>query len=161
VDARACLHCETLTYTHHTQAIMQSSFKSQPASFIGEIHRDLQATAMRAEHIIFMGYSLPSVDVEYRAFFSARRQREQKPDDKPVRCTIIDKEASHAGWYGPVSLKALDYLRRPVIKAARDLFGEKNIRFYGGGIPEVFLEGGRVTADRVGQLVDWDSTPTA
>jgi hypothetical protein len=161
VDARACLHCETLTYTHHTQAIMQSSFKSQPTSFIEEIHRDLQATAMRAEHIIFMGYSLPPDDVEYRAFFSARRQREQKPDDKPVRCTIIDKQASHAGWYGRVSLKALDYLGRPVIKAARDLFGETNIRFYGGGIPEVFLEGGRVTDDRVEQLVDWDSTPTA
>ena len=112
VDARACLHCGTLTYAHHTQAIMQSSFKSQPESFIGEIHRDLQATAMRAEHIIFMGYSLPPDDVEYRAFFSARRQREQKPGDKPVRCTIIDKQASHAGWYGPDALKAGDYLGR-------------------------------------------------
>lgn len=30
VDARACLHCGTLTYAHHTQTVMQSSFKSQP-----------------------------------------------------------------------------------------------------------------------------------
>ena len=30
IDARACLHCGTLTYAHHTQTVMQSSFKSSP-----------------------------------------------------------------------------------------------------------------------------------
>jgi hypothetical protein len=29
IDARECLHCGTLTYAHHTQTVMQSSFKSQ------------------------------------------------------------------------------------------------------------------------------------
>ena len=48
-----------------------------------------------------------------------------------------------------------------MIEAARDLFGEKNIRFFGGGIPEVFLDGGRATADKLEQLANWDSTPTA
>ena len=53
IDARACLHCGTLTYAHHTQTVMQSSFKSPPPSFIEEIRRDLRAVAMKANHIIF------------------------------------------------------------------------------------------------------------
>jgi hypothetical protein len=154
IDARACLHCQTLTYTHHTQAVMQSSFKSPLPSFIEEIHRDLQATAMRADHIIFMGYSLPSDDVEYRAFFAARRQREGR-----VRCTIVGKCRSHPGWYGPNGLASLGYLKLQVVEAARDIFDKDNIRFYGGGIPEVFLDRrGQPTAEKLEQLVDWEST---
>jgi hypothetical protein len=160
VDVRACLHCETLTYAHHTQVVMQSSFKSQPPSFIEEIQRELQATAMGASHIIFMGYSLPPDDVRYRAFFSARRLRgERQVGGQPVRCTVVDKNQSNPDWYGPAALKSLDYLTLPVIEAARDIFGEKNIRFYGGGIPNVFLDGGgQATADKLEQLLDWYST---
>jgi hypothetical protein len=157
VDVRACLHCKTLTYAHHTQVVMQSSFKSQPPSFIEEIQRELQATAMGANHIIFMGYSLPSDDVRYRAFFSARRQRGER-----VRSTIADKAASYPGWYGPAELKRLDYLGLDVVKAARDIFGGDNVRFYGSGIPDAFLDGGgQVTADKLEQLLDWDSTSNA
>jgi hypothetical protein len=109
VDVRACLHCETLTYAHHTQVVTQSSFKSQPPSFIEEIQRELQATAMGANHIIFMGYSLPPDDVRYRAFFSARRRRgERQHPGQPARCTIVDKAPSYPGWYGPVALKSID-----------------------------------------------------
>ena len=156
VDARACLHCGTLTYAHHTQAVMQSSFKSQPPSFIDEIQRDLRATAMKADHIIFMGYSLPPDDVTYRAFFSARRRRAERRQDDPVRCTIVDKNSSNPGWYGPDALKKLDYLNLDVVKAARDIFAKDNIRYYGGGIPNVFLDGGgRATADKLEQLLNW------
>lgn len=159
MDARACLHCGTLNYAHHTQAVMQSSFKSQPPSFIEEIQRELRATAMRANHIIFMGYSLPPDDVTYRAFFSARRQRGERRHDDPVRCTIVDKNSSNPDWYGPAALKSRDYLKLQVVEAARDIFGKDHIRYYGGGIPNVFLdEGGRATADKLEQLLDWFST---
>ena len=163
VDARACLHCETLTYAHHTQAVMQSSFKSQPPSFLEEIQRELRATTMTADHIIFMGYSLPPDDVEYRTVFSAcRRHHERQEPSQSVRCTIVDKRPPNPGWYGPEALKSLNYLNHPTVKAARDIFGERNIRFYGGGIPAVFLDGGgRATADKLEQLLDWCSTPTA
>jgi hypothetical protein len=165
VDARACLHCGTLTYAHHTQALMQSSFKSQPPSFIEEIQRELRATITAADHLIFMGYSLPPDDVEYRAIFSACRRHHERQArqerDRGVHCTIVDKAASYPGWYGPAELKKLDFLKLSVVKAARDIFGKENIRFYGGGIPDVFLDaGGRATADKLEQLLDWSSTPT-
>ena len=102
VDARKCLHCDTITFAHHTQLVMQSSFKPRPSSFIEEIERDLRAVTMQADHIVFMGYSLPPDDVTYRAFLSARRQRSAPHE---VRCTVVDKDRGDPAWYGPAELK--------------------------------------------------------
>lgn len=155
IDARKCLHCGTLTYAHHTQVVMQSSFKSRPPSFIEEIQRDLRATTMQADHIIFMGYSLPPDDVAYRAFFSTRRQRGKSN----VHCTVVSKDDKNPDWYGPSELKTRCISESSPVGAARDIFGEENVRFYGGGIPEVFLDRGKVTDLRLQHLLNWDSTP--
>ena len=145
VDARKCLHCGTLNYAHHTQAVMQSSFKPRPPSFIEEIQRDLRATTMQADHIIFMGYSLPRDDVTYRAFFSASRQRGQRSEGENVRCTVVGKDDKTPDWYGPTELKTWSFGESSPVKAARDIFGEENVRFYGGGVPNVFRDAGRQT----------------
>jgi hypothetical protein len=138
---------------------MQSSFKSQPPSFIEEIQRELRATTMGANHIIFMGYSLPPDDVTYRAFFSARRGHWQRR--QPVRCTIVNRDTSNPNWYGPDALRSLDLPKDHVVEAARDIFGPENVRFYGGGIPNVFLDGGgQVTTDKLEQLLTWPPSST-
>ncbi len=157
VDARKCLHCGTLTYAHHTQAVMQSSFKPQPPSFIEEIQRELRATTMQANHIIFMGYSLPQDDVTYRAFFSARRQR----GDLPVKCTVVDFDQEHQKWYGTAKLARLRGAlpESSPIHAACDIFGGANVRFFGGGVPNVFLDKGKVTPAKLQELLVWKSTP--
>ncbi len=134
---------------------MQSSFKSQPPSFIEEIQRDLRDTAMRAKHIIFMGYSLPLDDVAYRAFFAASRQRV----NRPVHCTIVGREDDYPNWYGPSDLKNLNLPPVHAVNAAIDIFGEDNVRFFGGGVPGVFLDGGKVTDDRLENLLTWSATP--
>jgi hypothetical protein len=154
VDARKCLHCGTLTYAQHTQAVMQSSFKPRPPSFIEEIQRELRATTMQASHIIFMGYSLPPDDVTYRAFFSARRQRHRTE----VRCTVVDWDPRNPDWYNPTSLKTRSFAGTSPVNAARDIFGEENVRFYGGGVPDVFLDKGKVTSAKLEQLLTWSST---
>ena len=39
---------------------------------------------------------------------------------------------------------------------ARDLFGATNVRFFGDGIPEVFLDsGGSISTDAVERLLTW------
>jgi hypothetical protein len=157
IDARACLHCRTLTYAHHTQTVMQSSFKSQPPSFIEEIQRDLRAVTMQANHIIFMGYSLPLDDVTYRAFFSARCWR-GKQTNESVRCTVVNLDNKHPDWYGPTELKNQSPpTGGETVKAAQDIFGHDNVRFYGGGIPNVFLDGGIATDAALERLLNWSS----
>jgi hypothetical protein len=164
IDARACLHCGTLTYAYHTQTVMQSSFKSQPPSFIEEIQRDLRAVAMQANHIILMGYSLPPDDVTYRAFFSARCQRNTGTAADPVRCTVVNLDKTNPGWYGPAKLANRNPRRcetakvgGETVQAAQDIFGEDNVRFYGGGVPNVFLDGSVATDAALERLLDWSS----
>ena len=158
VDARACVHCETLTYAHHTQTIMQSSFKGPPPPFLDEIKRDLRVAVQEADHIVLMGYTLPPDDVDYRAFLAARRRR--KGD---VRCSVVVGKDCGRQWFGPSAWPAMlermpDGLPpRTTLEAARDLFGEPNVRFYGGGIPNVFLDGGSVTDAAVERLLTWES----
>ena len=36
------------------------------------------------------------------------------------------------------------------------LFGATNVRYYGGGIPDVFLDGGSVTDSAVDRLLTWE-----
>ena len=165
VDARACYHCYTLTYAHHIQTIMQSNFKNPPPPFLDEIKRDLRVAVQNADHIVLMGYSLPPDDVDYRAFFAARRRHDPK---KPVRCSVVVGRDNSPQWFGPSELDAMleDMKKagiekgdapRSTLEAARDLFGKENVRFYGGGIPNVFLDGGRVTDSAVDNLLTWEN----
>lgn len=159
VDARACMHCETLTYAHHTQMIMQSNFKDPPPPFLDEIKRDLRVLVRRADHIVLMGYTLPPDDADYRAFLSARRRRDPK---RSVRCSVVVGTEYGDQWFGPSEwpslLGGMKHTEPPytTLGAASDLFGEDNVRFYGGGIPDVFLAGGVVTATVVDKLLTWE-----
>ena len=161
VDARACVHCGTLTYAHHTQTMMQSNFKSPPPPFLEEIKRDLRVAVQNADHIILMVYSLPPDDVDYRAFIAARRQRGA---DRPVRCSVVVGKGHGSHWFSASQwVPKLTNMKpseppRTTLENARDLFGERNVRFYGGGIPNVFLEGGTVTNAAVERLLNWEST---
>ncbi len=162
VDARSCVHCGELTYAQHTQTVMQSNFKAAPPSFIDEVQRDLRVATQAANHIILMGYSLPSDDVTYRAFFAARLQRREKDDEQPVRCSVVVEQNWGDCWHSPDEIDRLlpDMAKgespRTTLEAARDLFGRGNVRFYGGGIPQVFCEGDSASPHRFQQLIDWD-----
>ena len=153
VDARACVNCDTLTYAHHTQIVMQSNFKSAPPPFIEEIQRDLRVVVQEADHIVFMGYSLPRDDVGYRAFFAARRGR---GSERP-KCSVVVGVGGERRWLGPSELcKYIGDSEGETLKAAQELFGKEHVRFYGGGIPNVFLDGGRVTDSAVDRLLNWN-----
>ena len=162
VDARACVHCQTLTYAHHTRTLMQSSFKGSPPPFLEEIKRDLRVAVQNADHIVLMGYSLPPDDVDYRAFFAARRRRREEPE-KRVKCSVVVGTDYGPQWFGyrewSAMLQDMDEGKAPhaTLEAARDLFGGGNVRFYGGGIPNVFLDGGRVTDTAVNKLLIWEN----
>ena len=153
VDARACVHCDTLTYAHHTSTQMQSSLKERPPAFLEEIQRELRVIVKKAEHVVLMGYSLPEDDVLYRAFFAAHRSG----DSQDVKCTVVDKKDDYDRWFGAKELdEKTDLHRDTAVGAARDIFGRENVRFYGGGVPNVFLEGGTVRDRAVERLLVWD-----
>ena len=128
VDARACVHCGTLTFAHHTQTVMQTNFKKAFPPVIEEIQRDMRVVVQNAEHIVLMGYSLPSDDVVYRSFFAARQQRDR---ENPVRCTVVDFDSCYPVnhcWLGPsewpVRMESREKSETPrrTLEAAGDIF---------------------------------------
>ena len=154
VDARACVHCETLTYAHHTPVVMQTSFKTPPPPFLEEIQREMRVVVREADHIVLMGYSLPPDDVTYRAFLAARIR---KDSERQVMCSVVGKQVGYESrWLYPEELQTRDPLPEAVIQA-QQLFGRDNVRYFGGGIPEVFLDGdAAVTAHAVDRLLTWE-----
>ena len=160
VDARACVHCKTLTYAHHTPLMMQTSFKAAPPPFLEEIQREMRVVVQDADHIILMGYSLPPDDVTYRAFLAARIRRRpdgRKDGEDPVRCSVVGKARGYdRRWLYPDELDRTGDLP-DAVRHARDLFGATNVRFSGDGIPEVVLDsGGSVSTDEVERLLTWE-----
>ena len=154
VDARACLHCHTITTTEHTQTVMQSSFKQTPPSFIDEIQRDLRAIVMQADHVILMGYSLPPDDVDYRAFFAARRRR--TASGTPVRCTVVGFDHALPPLAGPGGIDPDVVARQPAVASAREIFGEDNVRFCGEGVPDAFCGApGVLSETKLDALFEW------
>lgn len=160
VDARACVHCKTLTYAHHTPLVMQTNFKTTPPPFLEEIQREMRVVVQGANHVVLMGYSLPPDDVTYRAFLAARiRKRTGAGEDEEgqVRCSVVGKEDGYESrWLYPEELDTKGDLP-DAVKHAQAVFKPENVRFYGSGIPDVFLDGGAgVSADAVERLITWE-----
>jgi hypothetical protein len=103
-----------------------------------------------------MGYSLPQDDVTYRAFFSASRQRSRVRGEQPVQCTVVGLQKDKPHWCGPAESETLQL---DTVKAAIDIFGTGNVRFFGGGIPDVFLDANQVTEGSLKKLLNWSCAP--
>ena len=159
IDARACVHCDTMTYAHNTPLIMQTNFKAAPPPYLDEIQRDMRVVVQNANHVILAGYSLPPDDVTYRAFLAARIDKAPgagSSSGSPVRCSVVGfKEKFGSRWWYPDDLDRCGTLP-DVVKYACEVFGPANVRYFGGGIPNVFLDGGRmVSNDAVNKLLEW------
>ena len=153
MDERECVHCPTRTYAHHTPIRMQSNFKGAPPPFLAEIESELRVLVQGANHVVLMGYSLPPDDVDYRAFFAARQRRAGTDGSKEqVRCSVIGGPDGARRWLGPSEWPSC----QDTVRAASDVFGRDNVRYYGGGIPNVFMDGDEVTDAAVDRLLKWD-----
>jgi hypothetical protein len=65
-------------------------------------------------------------------------------------------------WYGPPDLKSRKFPKDHAVSAAVDIFGEANVRFYGDGVPDAFLDSaGKATEAMLERLLNWSSTVVA
>lgn len=79
--------------------LIQSAFKGRNASFIEEIQRDMRIAFEKANHIIFMGYSLPSDDISYRSMLASRCQHKNGKEDKLEVSIVLDDAEADFKWY--------------------------------------------------------------
>lgn len=140
-DAIQCVYCGAMTYSHHAPLIMQTSYKGRHSSFLEEITRDVRACLEKTRHVVLLGYTLPPDDVIYRALLASRK-------DEGVKCSVVVGYLGEDRWLSSSELD--EYCKAheakdnrfdwgvPAIKAAREIFGDDNVRAYTGGIPQVF-----------------------
>ena len=159
-DAVQCYFCGNLTYTYNTPMIMQTSYKGKHTSFLEDIQRNAKVSISGAKHIILMGYQLPPDDVVWRSILAAKRNN--KGD---VYCSVVVGNLGENKWIEGKELK--NYVKDKkenekeewadyginAIDAAIAVFGEKNVRAYTGGIPQVWLSGNSVDKDKVNDLL--------
>ncbi|MDR2595624.1 MAG: hypothetical protein LBC87_12720 [Fibromonadaceae bacterium] len=160
-DAVQCYFCGNLTYTYNTPMIMQTSYKGKHTSFLEDIQRDAKVSISGAKHIILMGYQLPPDDVVWRSTIAAKRNNEES-----VYCSVVVGCLGENKWIEGEELtkyvadkkkklekeKWADYGIN-AIDAAIAVFGDKNVRAYTGGIPQVWLSGNSLDKDKVKELL--------
>jgi hypothetical protein len=76
------------------------------------------------------------------------------------RTTVYLQLAGRSQYsYRPTELKTRHFPKDHAVNAAVDIFGNDNVRFYGGGVPDVFLDSGdRPTDATLERLLTWSST---
>lgn len=79
-----CVHCGFSLFLADAAMLMQTVNKEKQ-SFIEEIQTDMRLRIAEAERIIFVGYSLPDDDFEYRSIFAGLNSKEAgcNKDDEP------------------------------------------------------------------------------
>lgn len=162
-DAIECIFCGNKTTFKDTTMLIQSAFKGRNTSFIEEIQRDMRISFEKANHIIFMGYSLPADDISYRSMLASRCQCKDG-EEKKLKVTIVLYDAkADVKWYEGEELEM--YLKKysdseaaQSITRIKEVLGEDTaIRAYLQGVPNVFLDSNkRISKEKVLNLINWN-----
>jgi len=115
---------------------MQTSVKGSIPPALRMIQADINACLENAEHIIFMGYSLPPDDMVWRSVLLARKNK--------VKVSVVVGTGGPDHWQYASKASEIKGWSEELNKRFFDLFEVEgqdpkgNLRFYTKGIPDVF-----------------------
>lgn len=144
-DALQCMHCGAKTLAFDAPMIMQTMYKSTPTSFLEEIQRDVKIAINKARHIVLFGYRLPPDDTIWQHAFS-EGVKSRNDSENAAFCSVVVGTKGEKCWlYGDELKKYIsahkndgDGFGVDAIENAIAIFGEKKVRAFTGGIPQVF-----------------------
>lgn len=152
-----CPYCGQITYPSDMPLIMQTMAKRQNIAPLEEVKTEVGLLMKNAKHIIFAGYSLPIDDIMVKTFFMSSIAGNDK---SKLKCTVLnyDKDYSEKGWITGDDITK--YLREgknkevlDCIENVCDIFNIENVRVSLKGIPDVFMENGKCSKERVKDLL--------
>lgn len=129
-DAIACSFCGAKTELKDTPLVMQTPVKANIQPVLRIIKADLNACLENAEHLIFMGYSLPVDDMVWRSVLLARKGK--------VKVSVVLGTGGPNVWQKGTT--AVDIIGGTEEEKERfiKLFDHKYLRFNTYGIPDIF-----------------------
>lgn len=135
LDYIQCRHCGRGIRMCDAEMVMQSGLKSAPSHILQRISHNVDNAVMDADHIVLMGYSLPSDDGSWVAELQSRSTRN---GGSGIRCSIVGHaDGAPNEWLFGDRLD--EYCEEhSVINRVRAVFGRENVRANLKGIPDVF-----------------------
>ncbi|AYD39924.1 hypothetical protein D4Z93_05090 [Clostridium fermenticellae] len=152
-----CPYCGQITYPSDMPLIMQTMAKKQSIAPLEEVKTEVGLLMKNAKHIVFAGYSLPIDDIMVKTFFMSSIAGNDK---RRLKCTVLnyDKDYSECGWI--TGDKISDYLKcstnkevSECIENVCDIFDIENVRVSLEGIPNIFMENGKCSREKIKDLL--------
>ncbi|MBR9647562.1 hypothetical protein KM799_08750 [Clostridium tyrobutyricum] len=153
-----CPYCGQITYPYDMPIIMQTLANSKKVSCLREIKTEMGLIIKHAKHIVFAGYSLPIDDIMVKTFFMSSISGNDK---KTLKCSLINYDSDYCGgksWLTGQNISEYlnvnkDSSKVECIKNICDIFNIDNVRISLKGIPDIFMENGKCSREKVIDLL--------
>lgn len=122
VGATRCRHCERYGYANHLQgSLVMPTFLKDLSNFqIKLVWQNAGVELMEAKHLVFVGYSLPHADFEFRQLLSRMVRR-----DASIEVVLYEGTTD-----------ASRRLYQAEVARYRQFFGSRNMSFHPSGVTE-------------------------
>lgn len=130
-----CAHCGKELGLKDSAMLLQTNYKVK-APYILEIQNSMRIALKSAQNYIFIGYSLPPDDNEYKTMFNeANGKYNEKPSNKKVYLVLYEDGACNK--FIPVKELSIDKCSSAAhtIRRYTDIFGEDNVMVNLAGFP--------------------------
>lgn len=130
-DYYKCVHCGSKLTTKDSAMLLQTLYKSK-TPYLEEIQRAMRIKVEEAKCLIFIGYSLPEDDIDYKSFFRSAKT----VHDKKVFVVLMGNGFEYR-WYEAVEVLNMisDDINKEVILRYCEIFGKKNVLISMVGFP--------------------------
>jgi hypothetical protein len=127
-----CVQCGKSLSTKNSAMLLQTLYKIK-TPYIEEIQRAMRIKVTEANNLIFIGYSLPDDDIEYKAFF-----RTAKTDKtKKVFVVLYDADQNKQKWFKASEISGkVSNDNEQVIARYCEIFGKENVFVSLAGFPK-------------------------
>jgi DNA-directed RNA polymerase subunit RPC12/RpoP len=132
-DYYKCVHCGSKLTTKDSAMLLQTLYKSK-TPYLEEIQRAMRIKVEEAEYLIFIGYSLPEDDIDYKSFF---RSAKTVHNNKKV-FVVLKGDNFENRWYEAVEILKMisdDINNKEIILRYCAIFGKKNVFISMVGFP--------------------------
>lgn len=124
-----CSHCDQRLNLENSAMLLQTSYKVK-SPYNEEIQRSMRIAINNAKRLVFIGYSLPNDDIEYRSIF-----RISSSEPKKVYVVLYQSGAPNKFIPAKEVLKNNND-NNEEIKRYCDIFGEENVQVNYAGFPD-------------------------
>lgn len=129
-----CLHCNYELTTQNSSMLIQTIYKNK-SSYIQEIQTDMHLQISKADKVVFIGYSLPEDDIDYRALFTTLISQSNGSFPE-IYVVLFDNNFQNTQWYCyDQAVSKVNSNNKQIMERYINIFDKSTVRFTFCGFP--------------------------